>query len=235
VLGVGVFFAFAPPAIGVQSGRAPRAGLYGLAFCVLGFGLGAVCLAAFPRETSGAARSATSAALIGAATFLPTLALARAGVLGASRGLGVDLATAYARLSILASARIARTRLMMLAVVALAAYATDARIVDPARAIVVALAVNLAFVTPGLILAAVSRFRSPAAFASLAAALATLVRLGVGRSTPPRELLVAALVAGAVSLIAGFAVGALASWRFEAQRRTARADPFSDLPFETRD
>jgi hypothetical protein len=233
-LGLGLFFALAPSAIGAQAGHATRAGVYGLVFCLAGLALGASGLAVYGPDAGATARSPTASALVGAATWLPALALARAGVLGASRAFGVDLATAYARLAVLASARIARTRLMMLALIALASAASDARLIDAPRAVVFALAINLALVAPSLVLAAASRWRSPAAYAALAAGAATLARLGMGAglSAAPRDVLIVALIAAAASLIVGAAVGAAAAWRFGAQRRVARADPFSDLPFE---
>ncbi|MBV8473973.1 MAG: hypothetical protein JO234_11190, partial [Hyphomicrobiales bacterium] len=142
-LGLGGFFAFVPPAVGSPPGRAMRTGFYGLLFATVGFVLAASALAAYWPAADGGAASETAGALIGAATWLPALALARAGVIGASRAFGVDLATAYGRLAVLASARIARARLTMLAVIAMATAASDAQLVDPSRAIALALALNL--------------------------------------------------------------------------------------------
>ena len=236
-LSVGVFFVFASPAIGAPPGEARRAGLFGLFFAVVGLALGASGLAAFWPDGAASGRSPIASALVGAATWLPSLALARAGVLGAARAVGVDLVTAYGHLAVLASARIARTRLMMLAVIALAALASDTRFAGASRAIVLALALNLALVAPSFVLAAASRWRWPAAAAALAAGLATLVKLlaGAGLGAGSHEILIDALIAGAAALIAGAAAGAAAAWAMGAQRRGARADPFSDLPFEAND
>ncbi|HEY1941619.1 MAG TPA: hypothetical protein VGH40_05790 [Roseiarcus sp.] len=235
--GVGTFFVFLSPAIGAPPGRAMRTGLSGLLLACLAFALGAASLAAFgPRGAVGAPSPAVGA-LVGAATWLPALALARAGVLGASRAAGVDLATAYGRLAVLASARIARARLMMLTVIAIATAASDARLLSASQAIVLALSLNLALVAPSLALAAATRWRSPAAYAALAAGATALVELAlrVGVKATAREILVSGLIAGAAALIAGVVAGAGAAWAFGPQRRVARADPFSDLPFEAND
>jgi cation/acetate symporter len=234
-LGVGALFVFAPPAIGAPSGRAARTGLYGLVFAVAGLALGAIGLAAFSPNPATAAP--TAGALVGAATWLPALALARAGVLGAARAAGVDLAAAYTRLTVLASARIARTRLMMLAVIALATVVSDARILDPARALALALAITLALILPSLIIAATTRWRSPAAFAALATGVAELGRVGLagGPSVGERDLLIGALIAGAAALLVGAAVGLAVAIAFGVQKRVTRADPFGDLRLEASD
>jgi hypothetical protein len=233
-LGVGGFFAFVPPAVGSPPGRAMRTGLYGLFFAAIGLILAARALAAYWPAAGAGAASETAGALVGAATWLPALALARAGVIGASRAFGVDLATAYSRLAVLASARIARARLLMLAVIAIATAASDARLFDPSRAIALALALNLALVAPSLALAAATRWRSPAGLAALAAGLAALAEFcaRIGVKAAPREILVSGLIAAAAALIAGAAAGSGAAWFFGSQRRLVRADPFSDLPFE---
>jgi hypothetical protein len=236
-LSIGLFVAFVSPATGAPPSQATRAGFFGLLFCLAGLALGSDGLAAFGQAGAATGRSPTASALVGAATWLPALALARAGVLGASRAVGVDLVTAYSRLAVLASARIARTRLMMLAVIALATVASDFRLIGASKAILAALALNLALVAPSLILAAASRWRWPAAAAALAVGLATLAKLGAGAALAagPREILIDALIASAASLIAGAAAGAVWGRASAAERRVARADPFSDLPFEASD
>jgi hypothetical protein len=234
-LGVGAFFAFAPAAIGAPPTQARRAGLLGLAFSLAGLALGATSLSAFWPDAA-TARSPTASALVGAATWLPALALARAGVHGAARAAGVDLSTAYARLTVLASRRIARIRLMMLVVIVLAAVVSDLRLVDPPRAMVLALALNVALIVPSLVLALLSRGRSPAAFAAVAAGLAVLARRGfeAGPSAEPSEILIGALIAGATALLVGAAVGFFTPGAAE-RRNGERADPFIDLPFEATD
>ena len=236
-LGVGAFFAFAPAAIGAPPTQGRRAGLYGLAFALAGLALGASVPSAFWPGAATAAPSPTAGALVGAATWLPALALARAGVLGAARAAGIDLATAYARLTVLASRRIARIRLMMLLVIVLAAVVSDLRLLDPPRAIALALALNVALIVPPLVLALVSPGRSPAAFAAFAAGLAALAwrYLEAGPSARPSEILIGALIAGAAALLVGAAVGAFVAGAAGARTNGARADPFSDLPFEAGD
>ena len=232
-LAAATLFAFSAPALGAPRRRAVRAGLFGLVFSFAGLALGAIGLAAFPAAAP--ARSPTAAALIGAATFLPAVALARAGVLGAARAAGVNLAAAYARLAVLASRRLARIRLMMLVVVVLAAALSDLRTVDSAQAIVFALALDLALVFPALVLVAVSSGGSLAAIAAFVASLAGLVARGYAKplaGAGPREILIGALVAGAAGLLVGAIVGVLAPAPARARRAGARADPFVDLPIE---
>ena len=86
----------------------------------------------------------------------------------------------------LASQRLARIRLMMLCVIALAAVVSDLRLVDPARAIVLALGLTVALIVPSLALALLSRGRSAAALAALAAGLAALAWRVVRRRGRPR-------------------------------------------------
>ncbi len=236
-LGVGAFFAFVPAAIGAPPRQAQRTGLFGLAFALAGLALGATGLSAFWPDAAAAARSPTAGALVGAATWLPALALARAGVLGAARAAGVDLATAYARLTVLASQRLARIRLMMLCVIVLAAVVSDLRLVDPARAMTLALAFTVALIVPSLVLALVSRGRSSAALAALAAGLTALAWRVVeaGPSADPSKILIGALIAGASALLVGAVVGVFAPGAAGAQRSGARADPFIDLPFAAMD
>ncbi len=231
-LGVGAFFAFTPAAIGAPPTQARRAGLYGLFFCLVGLALGATSFAAFRPDA--AAGSPTAGALVGAATWLPALALARAGVLGAARAAGIDLSTAYARMTVLASVRIARIRLMMLAVVVLAAVVSDLGLVHSSRAIALALALNLALIVPSLVLALVSSGGSSAAFAALAAGFAALAWRGfaAGASASLSEILIDALIAGAAALLVGAAVGGVAPRAAGTSKRGARLDPFIDLPFE---
>jgi hypothetical protein len=233
-LGVGAFFAFVAPAVGAPPRQGGRAGIYGLAFALAGLALGATSLAAFAPDAAAAARSPTTSALVGAAIWLPALALARAGVLGAARAAGIDLSTAYARLTVLASRRIARIRLTMLAVIALAAVVSDLRLVDPPRAMTLALALDVALIVPSLLLALVSGGRSPAAFAAVAAGLAVLAQRGfaAGPSARPAEILIGALIAGATALLVGAVVGLFTPRAAGARKIGARADPFSDLPFE---
>ncbi len=223
------FLPFALPALGAPQGQARRAGASGLVLVVIAAALGAAASVGF--ADGGAARSPTATALVGAAAWLPAAALARAGVVTAGRGFGVDLSAAYARFAVLSSRRIALSRLTMLAVIGASAVAVDRGLVDPPRALAWALGLNLALVTPAVTLALAERGGSRSAAVLLAAAAVTFAA-AIGpdwRSAPPQQILVAALVAGALGLI----VGALAAL-FERRKPPAdslRFDPFADLPF----
>ena len=104
------FFALTPPAIGARTiGQARRIGFAGLVFAGAGLALAGIALPYFGALPEGPSRTAVG--LIGAATCLPALALARAGVLGATRAGGINLATAHSRLAVLSSRRIALNRL----------------------------------------------------------------------------------------------------------------------------
>ncbi|MGO4871239.1 MAG: hypothetical protein ACLPGW_11615 [Roseiarcus sp.] len=236
-VGLGAFFAFTPAATGAPPTQGRRAGMFGLAYSVAGLALGATGLAAFWPDAGVAARSPTASALVGAATWLPALALARAGVHGAARASGIDLSTAYARLTVLASRRIARIRLAMLAVIVLAAVVYDHRLVDPQRAMVLALALNVALIAPSLVLAPLSSGGSWTAFSALATGLAALAwrYFAAGRSAAPSDVLIGALIAGATALLVGAVVGVIAPRAPGARDEGGRADPFVDLPFEAPD
>ena len=223
------FLPFALPALGAPQGEAQRAGASGLVLVLIAAALGAAASVGF--ADSGAARSPTATALVGAAAWLPAAALARAGVVTAGRGFGVDLSAAYARFAVLASRRIALSRLSMLAVIGASAVAVDRGFVDPPRALAWALGLNLALLTPAVALALAER-GGPRSAALLLATAAVTFAAAIGpawRSAPPQQILVAALVAGALGLIAG-ALGALFERR-EATNPETRFDPFADLPF----
>ena len=223
------FLPFAMPSLGAPQGEAQRAGAFGLILALIAAALGAAASVGF--ADSGAARSPTATALVGAAAWLPAAALARAGVLTAGRGFGVDLSAAYARFAVLASRRIALSRLTMLLVIGASAVAVDRGLVDPPRALAWALGVNLALVTPAVALALAER-GGPRSAAVLLATAAVMFAAALGpdwRSAPPQQILVAALVAGALGLLAG-ALGALFERR-EPPSDATRFDPFADLPF----
>ena len=223
------FLPFAMPSLGAPQGEAQRAGGIGLILALIAAALGAAASVGFAE--SEAARSPTATALVGAAAWLPAAALARAGVVTAGRGFGVDLSAAYARFAVLASRRIALSRLAMLAVIGASAVAVDRGFVDAPRALAWALGVNLALITPAVALALAARGGPRSAAVLLAtAAVAFAAAIGPGwRTAPPQQILVAALVAGALGLLAG-ALGALFERR-ETPSGSMRFDPFADLPF----
>jgi hypothetical protein len=229
-LGVATFFVFSPPAIGAPPSRGLRAGFFGLVFCVAGLALAVAGMMAFSPDAS-TVRSPVVSALIGAATWLPALALARAGVHGAARAAGIDLFTAYSRLTTLASQRLARIRLMMILVIALSAVASDMRLLEPQRAILLALSLNVALIAPSLILGLIPRGRSLAGFAALLTGAAGFAwrNFEMTPSWEPRKMLIDALISGAAALLVGAVIGVFASG---ARKYGARADPFVDMPFE---
>jgi cation/acetate symporter len=224
------FLPLVAPALGAPPGQAQRAGGCGLLIAVVAVALGAAAWAGFaPGGT--ATRSPTATALIGAAAWLPAAALARAGALTAARGVGVDLSAAYAHFAVLASRRIALSRLTMLLVIGASAVALDRGLVDPPHALAWALGLNLALITPAVTLALAERGGSLSAAGLLASAAAAFAA-GLGpawRSASLQQILVAALVAGAIGLIAG-ALISLFEQR-EPQAVATRFDPFADLPF----
>ncbi|THD42843.1 MAG: hypothetical protein E7774_14410 [Bradyrhizobium sp.] len=230
VLAIAGFLPLAAPALGAPEGNAQSAGAYGLAFGVVALALGAIAWGAFAPAVA-AARAPTAAALIGAAAWLPALALARAGVFASARGFGVDLSAAYARFALLASRRIALTRLTMAMVIVGAGVAVDRGLVDPPRTLAWALALNLALATPLLALGFADRggkYSAAALMASSASVLA--IRLGPNLSSVDSgDILVAGLIAGAMGLLAG-AFAALFEGR-PPPPSSKPYDPFADLPF----
>ncbi len=223
------FLPLAAPALGAPPGEAQRAGGVGLALTLVAAALAAGALAGFAPEAT-TTQSPVAAALIGAAVWLPAAALARAGVVTAARGSGVDLSAAYARFAVLASRRIALSRLAMLLTIGGSAIAVDRGLVDPPRALAWALGLNLALVFPAVALALAERGGSRSAAALLATAAITFgAGLGPGwRDAAAQQILTDALVAGALGLLAGAMVALF-------ERREVldapRFDPFADLPF----
>ena len=228
------FFASTPPAIAAASiGHARRVGLEGLLFATAGLALAGIALPYFEALPAGPSR--TSAGLIAAATWLPALALARAGVLGVTRSAGFDLTTVYSRLGVLASRRIALNRLGMLATIALCRSAADARFPDAGRALFYALAIGLAFITPALLLTMIRAGASSAMAAFAAGLLVAATGFAFAAPAPPGpDLLLEALIVGAASLAAGAAFPFVFP---RAERRTRRpiADPFVDIPLDVVD
>jgi hypothetical protein len=212
---------------------ARRAGLSGIG--LFAFGLAAAAVAAPLLAVAPASAVHTGQALVSTAAWLPSLALARAGLLAASRSTGIDLARAYSRLTVLSSQRIAFGRLKMLAVLALSPFAVTKFALTPERALTLALAVSLAFLAPSFVLALAlpARARSASALVALLASLAAFAAqawldFSVLRGA---AILVAALNAAA----AGLAGGVFARIVFPARdgrRYLPAADPFVDLPFD---
>jgi Na+/proline symporter len=223
------FLPFAMPSLAAPQGEAQRAGGIGLILLLIAAALGAAASVGFADGAT--ARSPTATALVGAAAWLPAAALARAGLVTAGRGLGVDLSAAYARFAVLASRRIALSRLTMLAVIGASSVAVDRGLVDPPQALAWALGLNLALLTPAVALALAER-GGPRSAAILLTTAAVMFVAAIGpewHTARPQQILVAALVAGALGLLAG-ALGALFERR-EQPTGATRFDPFADLPF----
>jgi hypothetical protein len=226
------FFALTPPAIGARGVReARRVGVAGLVFAAAGLALAGVALPYFTALRGGPSRTAVG--LIGAATCLPAFALARAGVLGATRAGGIDLATAHSRLVVLSSRRIALNRLGMLAMIALCPWGAELGFLNPGRSLYLALAIGLAFVMPCLLLALTAR--PPAGAAAVALGVAFVVAVTRFAWIDPTlrgpHLLVGALIAGVASFAAGVAFTLIFPGAGRLTRRPL-ADPFVDIPLD---
>ena len=119
------FLPLAAPALGAPEGYAQRTGVYGLAFGVVALTLGAIAWAAFAPAVA-AERAADRRRIVGAAAWLPALALARAGVLRRRRAASASTSPPPMRALRCSPAAASRvTRLTMLAVVVAVALATD--------------------------------------------------------------------------------------------------------------
>jgi hypothetical protein len=132
----------------------------------------------------------------------------------------------------LASQRLARSRALTLATIALCAGLTWRLAIDPKAAIVVAAALSLSLVAPALALAFSSRATASHAIACVAVSLTTAVVLIVlERRIPGAErLLIGALCAGGAGFVAGWG-GAVFS-RGERDPNPARRDIFVDAPLD---
>ena len=225
------FFGLTAPAIGAGAvGQARRIGLAGLTLAAAGLVLAGVALSYFGALPGGPSRTAVG--MIGAATCLPALALARAGVLGATRAGGIDLVTAHSRLAVLSSRRIALNRLGMFVTIALCPLGADLRFLNSGRPIFLALAIGTAFVAPSLALALIAK--PPVGAASVALGVGLLVAVAgvaaMGAASSGPVLLIGSLVVGVASFVAGAAFSSMFPDGRRAQRQLA--DPFVDIPFE---
>jgi cation/acetate symporter len=228
------YFPLLSAALATPSWRdAGRAGVSGLALAALGLAVSAVAMPALAAAPDSAVQ--TGQALLSAAAWLPSLALARAGTLAASRAVGIDLARGFGRLAVLSSRRIAVGRLTMLAVLSLCAVALTRLPLTPERSLILALAISLAFLAPSLALALALPGRARSATA-LAALTASLAETAIEATVDPSgffgsSILEAALIAGGVGLVAG--VFAAFAYPSGAKRRDLPAsDPFVDMPFD---
>jgi Na+/proline symporter len=231
------YFPLLAPGMATPTPReARRAGLGGLTLSV--FGLGAAAIALPMLASAPASARHTGQALLSAAIWLPSLALARAGALAASRAVGIDLARAYSRLTVLSSRRIAVNRLAMLLAIGLSPFVLPRLGLTTDQAVALALAGSLALLAPSLILA----LALPGRASSLSAILALLTAAGgiaAQAKLDPAGFLRLGVVGEALTLGSlALGVGALAALVIPSRsgrRHLPPADPFVDLPFDTID
>ena len=232
VLASALAVAALPPLTSVAIGgsgqwQAFRAGAFGLTFAAF-IGLAALIeLGAWPSPIGPMTTGLKSSAMLLAAVML-----AGAGVHSSSRAWGTNAGDAYDRYMPLASQRLARSRALMLLVIALCAAVTIRSAFDPKLAILIATAVALALAAPAVALALSARATSAHAVATVLVSLATALILGVLEQRIPDggRLLIGALCVAA----AGFAVG-WSSAIFspgEREQAPARRDLFIDAPLD---
>jgi Na+/proline symporter len=219
-------FAFVTPALACPSVRAARrAGFVGLAVVALG---GGAALALGDLSM----RSPSDSALAALVACLPAMTLARAGVFAAARAYGVDLEQARGRLSVLASARMARGRGRVVIGAVVAAWLAGRSGGHPDAPLYLALALWLAFVAPSLALSVLPGRSSGPAVAALLASLAAAAAArtaGLGSPAMGSDMLVAGFGAGLLGFGAGLALRAFDPLD-ASQPRTV--DPFVDRPIE---
>jgi len=207
--------------------RAASAGLGALALLAVG----AVALAIAGEIPPRLIASAPGMGLSSASELLFGLALARGGVLSATRAPGYDVARAHIRLSRLASVRLARLRLTIAFLFVAIAVADDARLLDPQADMTLALSISLATVAPALGLALTTRLNSLAGLAACLVGAGVFAAFALGRLAPAGLGLEQGLASAALGLAAGFVVGA-PHRRWKPMTLPKNADPFSESPFD---
>lgn len=219
----------APPTAACRTPiSAVKAGLGGVALFVALATLAFAGTPVFLIEGGLAAAAPITASLAGAATLAAALTFASLGVVSASRAFGVALARPPQPFPRLASVRLARMRLGQMAVVIAAAFADGYGLLDPATALIAAMALALAVNAPLAALASAPRAGRLAALAAVLTAVAVgAVRLAA-RGVPPgaEDLLADALTAATAALVVGLIVSMVAPRRGAAPTPGA-FDPFS--------
>lgn len=218
----------APGLTTYSPGQARLAGFGGLVLFSLGVVAAAIALPTFIQMPGGPPRSAS--ALIATAFWLPSLAIARGGVFAVCRGLGLNLASGYAKLTVLASRRIALSRLAMLATIALCFVNSRKGWIAPGESLLFALALQLVGVAPLLALAFLKRASPIAGLVTAVSSFAASVAAEWLYHPRGAEMLIHAGKAG----LAGFLVGALYAVFAPKRRRNLGlpADPFLDVPLD---
>jgi len=225
------FLPLTTPALAARSeGEAMRMGAAGVVLAFVALAAAVVALPYVAGAPGGA--SHTGQALISAATWLPTVALARSGAWISARAIGLDLTRTHTRLTVLSSQRIALSRLAMLATIAICPFVLRFSEVSAGGALTFALALTLAFVAPSLLLAMTLRSRG-SSFVAAGALFAASTSWGLSWKVAPAAfhadgVLIQALLAGA----AGLAIGAFVALVYP-DRADATALPTSDAFAET--
>ena len=224
------FFAFAPAAVASRNVQSTIvSGLASVALCLVLAGLMGASTSAVDPGLGQNPSSPVAASLFGAAALAASLALAVLGIHVASRAFGVALADPPQPFPKLASVRLARMRAVQLVVVIGCVICDGRDLLDARTAVVVAMALLLAFTTPLVGLAAIGRVGPAAASVGLLAALAVAVACAASATEMPgaAELLQDALFAAA----AGFLAGSLACLPFP--RRGPPPTPGAFDPFRS--
>ena len=175
-LAVAGFFIFEPAAVASRSaGAALRGGLVAVILCAALAAVTAAALSVFPIDLGSSTPNPVAASLIGAAALASALALARVGVQGSSRALGVALANPPRHFPTLASVRLARMRAIQAIVVLGCAVFDSKGLLEPRTALILAMALSLALTVPLAALAAIPRVGPASASVSMLVALSIVI------------------------------------------------------------
>ena len=205
-LAVAGFFIFEPAAVASRNaGAALRGGLVAVILCAAVAAVTAAALSVFPIDLGSSAPNPVAASLIGAAILASALALARAGVHGFSRALGVALANPPRPFPALASVRLARMRAIQAIVVLGCAVFDSKGLLEARTALILAMALSLALTVPLAALAAIPRVGPASASVSMLVALSIVVYRAASVTHMPgaAELFENALLVSAAAFVAG--------------------------------
>ncbi len=229
-LAVAGFFIFEPAAVASRNaGAAFKSGLVALIVSAALTAVAAAALSVFPIDLGSAAANPVAASLIGAAILASALALARVGVQGSSRALGVALADPPRPFPTLASVRLARMRAVQAVVVIGCAIFNSKGLLEARTALVLAMALSLALTLPLAALAAVPRVGPVSASVSMLVALAIVVFRAASMTRMPgaAELFEGALMVAAAAFVTG-ALTCLVAPRRGPAPTPGEFDPFAD-------
>jgi hypothetical protein len=229
ILATAGFFAFETAAVASpSSGAAFKAGLAAV-FVGVVIVAAASASSLFPIGSGSDRFGPVATSLVGTATLIAALALARLGVHGVSRALGVALADPPRPFPTLASVRLARMRAVQIVVVIGCAACDSRGVLESRTALLVAMAISLAVTTPLVALAAIPRVGPASAIFGLIAAIAMTVFQSSLFKGPlnAADLFQGALVSAAVAFVAG-ALASLIAPRRGAAPTPGAFDPFAD-------